>query len=47
MLFEVVWYYKTLGKYVWLSISGMFKLSVIAYSVCAFKNVIVKEVTGI
>lgn len=38
MLFEVLWSYKALEKYVWQTIPGMFKLSVIAYSVCAFKE---------
>lgn len=47
MLFEALWYYKTLQKYVWGSIPGMFKLSVIAYSVVPSKNVFVKAVTGI
>lgn len=47
MLLEVLWCYKTLQKYVWGSIPGMFKLSVIAYSVVPSKNVFVKEVTGI
>jgi len=47
MLFEVLCRYKTLKKYVWQSIPGMFKLSVIAYSVVPSKNVFVKEVTGI
>lgn len=43
MLFGVLWCYKTLEKYVWQSIPGMFKLSVIAYSVVPSKNVFVKE----
>lgn len=45
MLFGVLWCYKTLEKYVWQSVPGMFKLSVVAYSVVPSKNVFVKEVT--
>lgn len=47
MLFEVLWCYRHSEKSVWQSIPGMFKLSVIAYSVVPSKSVFVKEVTGI
>lgn len=44
MLFEVLWRcYKTLEKYVWRSIPGMFQLSVTAASVVPLKNVFVKR----
>lgn len=46
MLFEVLCRYKTLEKYVWPSIPGMFKLSVIAYSVVPSKNVLLKRSQG-
>lgn len=47
MLFEVLCHYKTLEKYVWQSILGMFKLSVIAYSVVPSKNVFVRGHRGL